>query len=216
MNADGVENPFCTRRIRPGAMPFLFSGDASAETLVARLRANNWRGQIVGPHGSGKSALLAALIPAVERAGQQVLSLELHDGQRALPHDFWRGPQLASCTLLIVDGYEQLGRWACFRLRRFCRRPRLCRAGFQPDQDELETRPTGLLVTAHAPVGLPELCRTAADLDLACRLVSQLQRDHQMLVTAQDVVERFPRHGGNLRELLFDLYDLYERRQRAN
>ena len=27
--------------------------------------------------------------------------------------------------------------------------------------------------------------------------------------------ERFPRHGGNLRELLFELYDLYEQRQRG-
>ena len=196
MNAEDVENPFCTRRVRPGAMPFLFAGDLTAENAVARLRENGWRGQIVGPHGSGKSALLATLVPAIERAGRRVLLLELHDGQRTLPLDFWRGAELASCTLLAIDGYEQLGRWTRFRLARFC--------------------PAGLLVTAHASVGLPELCRTAVDLDLACRLATQLQCRHRVLVTAHDVAQRFPRHGGNLRELLFDLYDLYEQRQRKH
>ena len=190
-----VENPFCTRRVRPGAIPFLFADDTTAATLVARLRANDWRGQIVGPHGSGKSALLAALIPAIERAGRQVLLLELHDAERSLPRDFWRGPQLASATLPIVDGYEQLGRWTRFRLKRCCRR---------------------LLVTAHTSVGLPDLCRTAVDLDLACRVAAQLQQGHTPLVSARDVAERFPRHVGNLRELLFDLYDLYEQRQRVS
>jgi hypothetical protein len=192
--ADGVENPFCTRRVRPGASAFLFPADATAETLVARLHANDWRGQIVGPHGSGKSALLAALIPAIERTGQQTLLLELHDAERRLPPDFWRGPQRAAATLLIVDGYEQLGRWTRFRLKRCCRR---------------------LLVTAHASVGLPDLCRTAVDLELACRVAARLQQGHAPLVSAGDVAGRFPGHGGNLRELLFDLYDLYERRQRA-
>jgi hypothetical protein len=276
------ENPFCTRRVRPGAIPFLFAGDITAETLVARLRMNDWRGQIVGPHGSGKSALLATLIPALERAGQQVLLIELHDAERSLSREFWHGPQLAAATLLIVDGYEQLGRWSRFRLKRFCRRARR-RSGSQPVQDELETRPapgatgvspvlsadhgqnaratrsthdeletrpapgatgvspvlsaehgqnarstpdeletrptearpTGLLVTAHSSVGLPELCRTAVKVELACHIAGQLQRGYPRLVTTQDVAERFPRHGGNLRELLFDLYDLYEQRQRT-
>ena len=233
MNA---ENPFCTRCVRPGAIPFLFdrragilpaAGDCSAgilpacstdrqdacattaAALVARLCAANWRGQIVGPHGSGKSALLATLVPVIERAGQRVLLLELHDAERTLPRNFWRGPELASCTLLIVDGYEQLGRWTRFRLDRFCRRPRLCRTGFQPVPDELETHPTerrttfqvvpnelethptGLLVTAHASVGLPDLFRTAVDRELACRIVAQLQRGYRLLVTAHDVAECF-------------------------
>ena len=30
----------------------------------------------------------------------------------------------------------------------------------------------------------------------------------------EDVAGRFSRHGGDLRELLFELYDLYEQRRR--
>ena len=37
-NARAVsENPFCTRRVRPGAIPFLFPPDQTAEALIERL-----------------------------------------------------------------------------------------------------------------------------------------------------------------------------------
>jgi energy-coupling factor transporter ATP-binding protein EcfA2 len=65
-----------------GAVGFRFPPGQSAEQLVEQLRANQWRGQVLGPHGSGKSTLLAALLPAMERAGQRPLVVELHDGQR--------------------------------------------------------------------------------------------------------------------------------------
>ena len=192
-----VENPFCSRRVRPGGIPYLFPSGQDAADLVDRLRRNGWWGQIVGPHGSGKSALLAALMPAIERAGRRVLLVELHDGQRRLPLELQSGPDLDRATVLIVDGYEQLGHRQRFRLKRFCRR-----SG------------PGLLVTVHAPAGLPELFRTSANLELAQQVVGQLQRGHPAHVTAEDVAERFAQYGDNLRELLFDLYDLYEQRRR--
>ena len=58
-----LANPFATRHVRPGAIPFHFPAETSAAQLVARLRELNWRGAIVGPHGSGKSTLLVALAP---------------------------------------------------------------------------------------------------------------------------------------------------------
>lgn len=192
-----MENPFSASRVRPGAIPFRFAADQNAERLVDRLRRNAWWGQIIGPHGSGKSALLATLGQALQLAGQGTFIIELHDGQRRLPLDWKHPPQWNASAVLIVDGYEQLNRWNRFRLKRFCRRNEL-----------------GLLVTAHAPVGLPDLFHTAADLQAAQQIVEQLQRDRPSHVTAEDVAERFSHHGGNLRELLFDLYDLYERRRR--
>lgn len=192
-----TENPFCTRKVRPGAMAFLLPDGQSPADLVDRLRRFNWRGQIVGPHGSGKSTLLATLRPEVELAGVATLSVELHDGRRRLPLDWKRLGRLPAPALLIVDGYEQLGRLHRWRLKRLCRR-----------------RGLGLLVTAHADVGLPELFHTAATLELARAIVDRLQCEHRAHVTAEDVAEVFPRHGDNLRELLFELYDLYERRRR--
>ena len=192
-----AENPFCTRRVRPGALPYLFAAGQSAAGLVDRLRQNGWWGQITGPHGSGKSALLAALVPALEEAGRQPLAVGLHDRQRRLPIDPDGKAALHASSLLVVDGYEQLGRFSRFRVKRLCRR-----------------RGSGLLVTAHAPVGFAGLCQTAPDLELTRRIVDQLQHDHPALVTADDVAAAFARQAGNLRETLFELYDLYESRRR--
>jgi hypothetical protein len=211
-------NPFCTRRVRPGAMPFFFDADptsgglsqfssdengtvhlssatvVSLSDLLDRLRHNGWRGQIVGPHGSGKSALLAALVPLLEQAGRRALSIVLHDGQRSVPRCVWDTTTLDGSTQVIVDGYEQLARWNRFLLQRFCKR-----------------RGMGLLVTAHAPAGLPELFRTSVSLETAQQIVQRLQGDAP-LVTPADVAEQFSRHQGNMREMLFALYDLHEER----
>jgi hypothetical protein len=191
-----AENPFCTRRVRPGAIPFCFAADESAAALVERLRGSAWWGEIVGPHGSGKSALLATLIPLLAQAGRRPLLVELHDGQRRLPRGFWHTAELAAADLVIVDGYEQLGRLNRFLLKRFCRR-----------------RGLGLLATAHASVGLPGLFRTSVSRPLAAAIVEQLQRGHPPLATSADVAEQLARHHDDLRETLFALYDLYETRR---
>jgi hypothetical protein len=192
---DASDNPFCTRRIRPGAIPFLFPPGQNAESLVEQLRQAGWWGEIVGPHGSGKSALLATLIPAIERAGPPTTLVTLHDGQRRLPLDL-RDPQLRPPLVLIVDGYEQLGRWQRWLLRRRCRR-----------------RGIGLLATAHSPVGFPPLCRTAVTPEVAAQVVNYLLGDRSSPFPAEEVSRYLSRRGGDLRETLFDLYDLFEQRR---
>jgi hypothetical protein len=205
-------NPFSTRQTCPGALPFLFRSGEDAETLIDRLRLGGWWGEIVGPHGAGKSALLAALIPAIERAGRHPLLFELHDGQRRLPFDPER--KVGDCpnfplsengtvpfgpsTLLVIDGYEQLSRWSRFRVKRLCRR-----------------RGLGLLITAHDSVGLPELYRTAADAELFQRIVVRLLAGEKCPWDVSELAARLKWHGGNLREALFELYDLYEQRPAA-
>ncbi len=194
--ADAPANPFCTRCVRPGALRFVFSAGESAAALVARFRLDRRRGAIVGPHGSGKSTLLATLLPELERDGQRVSAIALHDGQRRLPEHFLRR-HLAADTVLVIDGYEQLGFIGRCRLRWLCWRRQL-----------------GLLVTAHGPVGLPVLLQTGVDLPLARRIVSELQEGFEMRVHEDDVARAFPHCDGNLRELMFALFDLYEARQR--
>jgi hypothetical protein len=191
-----AENPFSTRRTRPGAMPFIFPAGQDAETLIARLRDNDWRGEILGPHGAGKSALLATLIPAVERAGRRPILIELHDGQRRLPPI--SSEAIGPTMLLIVDGCEQLGRWRRWRLKRLC-----CRRG------------CGLLVTAHASVGLPQLCRNSVTPEVAEAVVRRLLAGRPPAITVAEVADCLVRRGGNLRETLFDLYDLFEQRRPA-
>ena len=223
--ADAPANPFCTRRIRPGAIPFWFSAGEDPAGLIGRFQRAAWRGAIIGPHGSGKSTLLAALLPALKQRGMHVAAVGLHDGQRRLPSGFAAtldaqatvdaelSTQHASKTntldqpcarpgpalVVVIDGYEQLGRLSRCRLRWLCWRRRL-----------------GLLVTSHGPVGLPVLFRTGVDLALAQHIVAELQKGFDVHIDANDVARLFPRYGGNLRELLFGLYDLYEGRQRKS
>lgn len=190
-------NPFSTRRVRPGAIAYCFPVGLDAETLLARLRENGWRGQIVGPHGSGKSALLATLIPAIERSGRQVVHVELHDGQRRLPLAPAWTSGLDASTVLAIDGFEQLRQTGRFRVKRFTAR-----------------RGIGLLVVAHAPVGLPPLWTTSTNGELARRIVGRLLDGVEPRISPEDVDAAFSRHKGNLRETLFALYDLYESRRR--
>lgn len=191
-----AENPFSTRHVRPGAIAYRFPPGKSAAGLVERLRQNGWEGQIVGPHGSGKSALVAALITAVEQTGRQTILIELHDGQRRLPVHLRRISGLAHGAVIIVDGYEQLAWLRRVALRRFCRR-----------------RGLGLVVTVHASAGLPDLFRTTTSLALARQIVDRLLPVDSSPIGPQEVNDRFTLHQGDMREVLFDLYDLYEQRR---
>ena len=188
-------NPFASRNIRPGAQTFLFPPGTSAETLVAKLAEHHWWGEIVGQHGSGKSTLLESLKPPLEGAGRQLESFALRAEQVILP----REPKLhpwGPRTLVIVDGYEQLTWWQRFRLRSTCRRRR-----------------AGLLITTHRPQGLPNLWTTSPTAELAWHVVQRLQQQAPwQLITQDDVQHYFAQNQGDLRETLFSLYDVFERR----
>jgi len=97
-----------------------------------------------------------------------------------------------AATQLVIDGYEQLSWWSRRRMKSLCRR---CRAG--------------LIVTAHTDVGLPTIYRTEPSVQLAGAVVAQLLGDGKSLVTASDIAAAYDATGGNMRETLFRLYDVY-------
>lgn len=190
-------NPFIADRIRPGAIDFIFPADVTKQQLLDKLRANHWRGAIIGAHGSGKSTLLQALRPALEAAGRQVASFELHDGERRLPTSL-RGAGAMPGGIVVVDGYEQLSWLSKVRLLWGC-----------------QWTGCGLLVTAHQPVTLPTLWETQTSQELALEVVRQLAGTGQAaaVLSADEVSRAFASHEGNIREMLFGLYDLYRQRQ---
>ncbi len=195
--ASDRSNPFSSRYVRPGAIPFFFPEGCSLEGLVHRLEENGWQGQILGRHGSGKSALLAHLIPAIQQAGRPTRLYTLHQGARQLPEPFPPPDPEPSSLVVVIDGYEQLSRWHRFRLRRLCRQAQW-----------------GLLVTAHRSVGLPLLLRLRPDLQLAEQIVQWLLRDGPSLIRPDEIAAAYQAHQGDLREMLFRLYDLWEQRAR--
>jgi hypothetical protein len=189
-------NPFATRYVRPGALPYLFPAGMDAAALVERLRDGGWWGQIAGPHGSGKSTLLHTLLLPLEDAGRRIAFYELHPGATRLcaagePPASW-----ADRTQVVIDGYELLGWLPRLWVRRTCAAHR-----------------AGLLVTAHRRCGLPEIWRTEVSFGLASQVVGLLTAGRTEPVVAADAVaQAFAAHPGNLREMLFALYDVYESR----
>lgn len=188
-------NPFATRHTRPGVLPPL---DAKGEPLdVQRLFSGireHGSASIEGPHGTGKTTLLAAITQAARVAGSQVESIRLRCGRDALAA--MRGMLLAEPrTLLCLDGWELLGplRWVARRVAWW--------------------RGIRLIVTAHGSAGFPFVIQTSATLPLLAAIVDRLP-DHGGLIDEGDLNESLARHPGNLREALLDLYDRFEHRAR--
>src|SRR5262249_12437453 len=97
-----------------------------------------------------------------------------------------------------IDGYEQLGFLHRWRLSRMCRRLHW-----------------GLLVTAHEDRRvnrIPIIFRTQSDLATMQFLVDRVLPAHGGVVRPDDVAAEFTRHGGNVREAFFSLYDLFQKR----
>ena len=197
-------NPFATRFIRPGAIDYIFPKGQSAESLVARLRASEWVGEIVGPHGSGKSTLVAALIPTLKAAGRKVVQRVITPdaGDRAgciVPAGAFAAISklpLDKDTQLILDGFERLSWWWRRRVRVHCRRLQ-----------------AGLLVTAHESMGLPLLVQTRPTTELAQQIVERLLPPGDATIKPSDVQAAFTKSDRNLRETLFALFDVYQARR---
>jgi hypothetical protein len=209
-SAESFRNPFSAGAIRPGALSYLFPSGVSPETLVEQLRRQNWRGEIVGPHGSGKSTLLATLAQPLRQHGRQLVWYTLRQGERELidpqpgpalepagtsdigkPPSRWTGE-----TLVVIDGAEQLSPWRRFLLRWQC-----------------AYRRCGLLWTTHQPLGLPLLWESQGDEATLQALVQQLLPARESdAVAPHEVSSAFAATAGNMREALFRLFDVYQRR----
>lgn len=193
------DNPFASRYQRPGSVPYFSDDPALVARLADRLVVERGPWQIVGPHGSGKSTLLAALQGEFARRGVAVELVVQGPGQRQLPADmagrFARWPR-AGQRVLLVDGYEQLSWISRWRLSWLVRRAR-----------------AGLLVTCHADAGFAPLYTTRVDLRLAERIVAHLTRDQPGTISSAELRAAYEASGGDLREMLFALYDVCEARR---
>jgi hypothetical protein len=190
-------NPFATRFTRPGALQPL---DERGEPVDAvRLLCRLVPGRVVaieGPHGHGKSTLLAAIMEAAHAAGWHATTVRVRS-----PLDAWRPIITAIMApkggLVGCDGWERAAPGTAAIVR-------LVAAG----------RGLRVIVTTHRPAGLQVLACCGTTLRLLSALVSRLP-DHGGLISAVDIADAFDRHAGNLREALYDLYDRFERRARG-
>lgn len=191
-------NPFATRFTRPGMLPPLDVDGAPLD--AARLAWGLAPGCVVtieGPHGHGKSTLLAAILAAARTAGREATLVRVRSVR-----DSWRpvaaalGADRGAC--LGCDGWERCLPGVATAIRFIAAMRRL-----------------SVVVTAHAPAGLPVLARCGTSRRLFAALVARLP-GHGGVIDARDIEDAFDRHAGDLREAFYDLYDRFERRIRRN
>ena len=217
-----ASNPFATRFVRPGSLPYRFDAaiteaesDANFREIVRRLDRHQ-TGLIVGPHGSGKTTLLHALAPWLSHRYPQIANVRLtasawcgaasslrcrvdkirHRRRLARLVESQQS-RLGGGGLLILDGAEQLSPVDWTRLR--------WRVG---------RRGQKMLATSHAPRwGVPILWETAVNGVLVESLTQSL------LAAASPEVVKIVRREllaqdwstlTNVRDLWFDMYDVVQ------
>ena len=220
-------NPFSVGYVQPGSVPYFFEPEfierirqsasslyvqAFAEAFQKQMELTTWigcrylgekfaaagfRGQVVGPHGSGKSTMTESFAKYLALTEIDVIRSVVHRGTRVPPAELLaeldRHPAAESPkTVVIFDGYEQLGTLGRLRLRRLCR-----------------SKNFGLLITAHKPQWFagPVLYRTATSDETLEKLVSYLLDDSRRYPGETILRELRRRHKNNVRAILDGLYD---------
>ena len=196
------QNPFSTRFVQPGAIPWLAT-DTSIDSLLFRLYDVGNRAIICGPHGSGKSTILSHLASVAQREGLKVHCLRIRswiDAIRVMRVFATINPKQ---SLVSVDSWERLGFFGWF----------LCQFA--------DFRGLRVVVTVHKRPwwnNWPVLLHMKADDKTFRLLVDELMTKYAGSKTIEFsgamLRDVFQRHSGNLREGFFELYDHYERQSR--
>jgi energy-coupling factor transporter ATP-binding protein EcfA2 len=160
--------------------------------VIRRLEAQRWRGALVGPEGSGKSTLLGCLEKLLCSRGFTTVKVILRSGGCRL-----HLPAVASAALraafgageikiLVIDGAEQMNGLFWMIVSRLVPR---------------------ILITSHREGLLPTLYRCGTDERLLAFLLTELLGEMTDPVRER-AVELFRLHRGNIRAVLWNLYDM--------
>jgi energy-coupling factor transporter ATP-binding protein EcfA2 len=208
-----ASNPFSTRYVQPGRISFQLRDGVTIEQLFDRfLQIPTRRAAIVGPHGSGKSSLLETMrksIPSQYAVDAHRLSSESTRRDRTGARWELASQRWGTQTIVIVDGFEQVGWWAQYRLRQLVRNH--------------ESR---LLITTHSPIRrFPLLWMTQRAVDdddyvLRQLLIGYDDSDKSTKITEIDEAmirwrEVRLRHPTDMREALMEMYDWWEQKKTA-
>ena len=197
-------NPFSTRFIQPGAISYECFDGTVTELAERFLKLPSKRGSIIGPHGSGKSTLVASL----ELRFRAILpNSKIHplrfSTDRSASRSLKSVSEWVPGSIAILDGYEQLRFWPRFTIERIAR-----------------ARSISILATAHQPIrGFETIWKTTVNESSSKWVVEQLLQQTGVPDSSKELLQSEAwsrsraKHGQNLRESLFDMYDWWQNRQ---
>ena len=183
------ENPFRSERVE--GMGYRQAGFEWSE-LLGRAAEMKYRGAIVGPEGVGKTTLLEELGERLAEAGLCVRLVRLNNQVKLSWAELKREIiKEGGCDVLLLDGAEQMSRLMRYRLRSVTNK-----------------RKMGLIVTSHNEGMLPLLFECRTNEQLFFKLTWELLGETVSL-SAVFTDRLYERHGGNIREALRELYDMW-------
>ena len=201
-------NPFATRFVGPGRLPILGVTEAELSATAQRWQDAGRIGQIVGPHGAGKTTLTYALERFLEPQSGQDPSILRCRRLTFRPADRWAtvdvlavdtGPELPRNNALhqtwVVDGIESLSPLNRLALVNFCRHRRI-----------------GLILTTHRVIPKVRVLERLIPTVRRLRQISDALTDSVAASPVEELLLRqvFEETEGNLRECLMRLYDWWE------
>lgn len=182
------DNPFASHRIE--ALAFRLPAGLTWDAFLARCAAAKWRGAIVGPHGSGKTALLEQLVPRLRECGFRPHVFRVHAETPAAEKAalLARVRPMRAPDFLLLDGAEQFSTREWLTLY------------------SAASPLAGCLITVHRTSRLPTLLETKTSPALLAELAAELTGEP---LPEPEAAALHKRHLGNLRECLRALYDRY-------
>ena len=184
------DNPFTVQRT--DAIPFDFREThfENIEAFAKHVETLNFRGAILGGHGRGKTTLLCDLNSFFCKQGidrELVFLPRETDLQRAAVHHLVRRGQ--GGAIIMIDGIERL---SFFQRQQLIARSRVF---------------AGFIATTHHFGRLRTLIRCRTSQGTLTAVLDALELNRSEIVTAATAL--LPKHKGNMRLVLRDLYDQY-------
>jgi hypothetical protein len=183
------DNPFKVSSLEK--IEFVFNNTDWPE-LLERLKVMNYRGALVGHHGSGKSKLLNEFEQKLIDKDFRIRKLFLNMDTRKFPPGFLPTfySKLTANDIIMFDGAEQLSKMAWNRF------------------EKKSSAAGGLVITCHEPGMLPTLIETESSVELFKRILAGIAPE-EVDSLGNELEPLLKKHSGNLRDAFRELYDTY-------